>query len=104
MVELLAGLLSGASAAFLPEFGIGNGVLIMALRPDAFIPLDEYLAQVERVCATLKATPSLDPVRPVLLPGEPEQIARQERLVHGIPMPEAAWQAMQELAKSLGIG
>ena len=104
MIELLAGLLSGASAAFLPEFGIGNGVLIMALRPDAFIPLDEYLAQVERVCATLKATPSLDPARPVLLPGEPEQIARRERLVHGIPMPEAAWQALQGLAESLGIG
>lgn len=103
MVELLGGILSGTSASFLPDFKGTNGVLIMALRPDAFIPLGEYLAQVERVCTTLKATPSSDPTRPVLLPGEPEQLARQERTVNGIPMPEAAWQALQELAQSLGV-
>lgn len=104
MVELLGGILSGTSASFLPDFKGTNGVLIMALRPDAFMPLADYLAQVERVCAALKATPSSDPARPVLLPGEPEQLARQERLANGIPMPEAAWQAMQELTASLGIG
>lgn len=103
MVELLGGLLSGTSASFLPDFQWTNGLLIMALRPDAFMPLDDYLAQVERACAALKATPSSDPARPVLLPGEPEQIARRERGANGIPMPEAAWQAMQELAGSLGV-
>ena len=103
MVELLGGILSGTSASFLPDFGATNGVLIMALRPDAFMPLDDYLAQVERACAALKATPSSDPARPVLIPGEPEQMARRERSANGIPMPEAAWQAMQELAASLGI-
>ena len=104
MVELLGGILSGTSASFLPDFTWTNGVLLIALRPDAFMPLADYLTQVERACAALKATPSRDPTRPVLLPGEPEQIARQERLTNGIPMPEAAWQAMQELAESLGIG
>lgn len=103
MVELLGGILSGTSASFLPDFQWTNGVLIMALRPDAFMPLDDYLAQVERACAALKATPSSDPARPVLLPGEPEQIARRERRANGIPMPEAAWEAMQALAESLGI-
>lgn len=103
MVELLGGILSGTSASFLPDFTWTNGVLLIALRPDAFMPLDDYLAQVERACAAIKAAPSSDPARPVLLPGEPEQIARQARLANGIPMPEAAWQAMQELAASLGI-
>lgn len=103
MVELLGGILSGTSASFLPDFQWTNGVLIMALRPDAFMPLDDYLAQVERACAALKATPSSDPARPVLLPGEPEQIARRERMANGIPMPEAAWEALQELGASLGI-
>lgn len=103
MVELLGGILSGTSASFLPDFQWTNGVLIMAIRPDAFMPLDDYLAQVERACVALKATPSSDPARPVLLPGEPEQIARQERSTNGIPMPEAAWDAMQSLAASLGI-
>ena len=103
MVELLAGLLSGNSAAFLPDFAAGNGVLVMVIRPDAFIPLDQYLAQVERACAALKAAPSMDPLRPVLLPGEPEQIARAERAANGIPMAEATWQSLHDLADSLGV-
>ena len=103
MVELLAGLLSGNSAAFLPDFAAGNGVLVMVIRPDAFIPLDQYLAQVERACAALKAAPSMDPSRPILLPGEPEQIARAERTANGIPMAEATWQSLYELSVSLGV-
>ena len=103
MVELLAGLLSGNSAAFLPDFAAGNGVLVMVIRPDAFIPIDQYLAQVERACAALKAAPSMDPLRPVLLPGEPEQIARAERAANGIPMAEATWQSLHDLADSLGV-
>lgn len=103
MVEMLAGLLSGASAAFLPDFAVGNGVLVMAIRPDAFIPLDQYLTQVERACAALKAAVPIDEARPVLLPGEPEQLTRQQRTAHGIPMAEATWQSLCDLAQSLGL-
>jgi LDH2 family malate/lactate/ureidoglycolate dehydrogenase len=103
MVELLAGLLSGNSAAFLPDFAGGNGVMIMVIRPDAFIPIDHYLAQVERACAALKAAPSMDATRAVLLPGEPEQIARIERTANGIPIAEATWQSLSNLADSLGV-
>jgi LDH2 family malate/lactate/ureidoglycolate dehydrogenase len=103
MVELLAGLLSGASAAFLPDFAAGNGVLVMIIRPDAFIPIDQYLAQVERACAALKAAARMDAARPVLLPGEPEQLARAERAANGIPMAEATWQSLSDLADSLGV-
>lgn len=103
MVELLGGLLSLNSAAFLPDFKWGNGVLVMAIRPDAFLPLDDYLAQVERACAALKAAPPLDPARPVLLPGEPEELSRRERTANGIPLPEATWRSLQELAESLGV-
>jgi LDH2 family malate/lactate/ureidoglycolate dehydrogenase len=98
MVELLAGLLSGASASFLPDYAGGNGVLVVAIRPDAFMPLDDYLEHVEQACAALKAAPGK-----VLLPGEPEQLARQERAAQGIPMAEATWQSLQDLAASLGI-
>ena len=104
MVELLAGLLSGNSASFLPDFVGGNGVLVIGIRPDAFMPIDQYVAQVERACATLKAAPSLDVTRPVLLPGEPEQLARAERTANGIPLAEATWRSLSELADSLGIG
>lgn len=103
MVELLAGLLSGASASFLPDFAGGNGVLVMAMRPDAFMPLQTYLEQVEAACAALQASPGSTAGARVLLPGEPEQLARHERAANGIPMSEAAWQLLHELAESLGV-
>jgi LDH2 family malate/lactate/ureidoglycolate dehydrogenase len=75
----------------------------MVIRPDAFMPIDQYLAQVEHAYAALKAAPSLDATRPVLLPGEPEQIARAERTANSIPMAEATWQSLYELSDSLGV-
>ncbi len=103
MVELLAGLLSGNSAPFLPDFAGGNGVLVIAIQPEAFMPIDHYLAQVERVCEALKAARRMDPAREVLLPGEPEQIARRERTANGIPMAETTWKSLCDLAESLGV-
>lgn len=103
MVELLGGLLSGASAAFLPDFGPGNGVLMIALRPDAFVPMPDYLAQVDRVCTVIKASSPLTPTGEVLLPGEPEHRTRQERMANGIPLPDATWQALTTLAGKLGV-
>ncbi len=103
MVELLGGLLSGSSAAFLPDFGPGNGVLMIALRPDAFVPMPDYLVQVERVCAALKASPPREEGGEVLLPGEPEQRARLQRSTTGIALPDATWQLLQDLATSLGV-
>lgn len=103
IVELLGGLLSGASASFFPEFGPGNGVLMIALRPNAFVPMPDYLAQVERVCAAIKAAPAATEGGEVLLPGEPEVRTRHERLSNGIPLPEETATKLNQLAVELGV-
>ncbi len=103
MVELLGGLLSGMSAAFLPDYGKGNGVLMMALNPEAFMPLDKYLAQVELFCEGIKSAPTAPGVEQVLLPGEPEQRAWTLRTANGIDLPEATWQSICTLAAGLGV-
>ena len=103
MVELIAGMLSGASAAFLPDYAGGNGVVILALRPDAFVPMPTYLANVERACDALKSVRPEHPQGEVLLPGEPEQRSRADRTAHGIPMAEATVQSLITLARSLNV-
>ena len=103
MVDLLAGMLSGTSASYLPNFAAANGTLVIAIKPEAFLPLDEYLAQVEIACDALKSAPRKDPAQEILLPGEPEQISRRERTATGIPIPGPAWEALADLAKSLGV-
>ncbi len=103
MVDLLGGLLSDATADFFAAHGSMNGVMMIALRPDAFVPLDIYLERVERACAALKASPSIDPASEVLLPGEPEQRTRRERVQTGIPLPDATLESLRVLAGELGV-
>lgn len=103
MVEMLGGLLSGASAAPLPDYSGGNGVLMLVIAPEAFQPRDHYLAQVERVCAALKATPPAEPGGEVLLPGEPELRARAERMRTGLPIAEATWDGILAVAHTVGV-
>ena len=54
MVELLGGALSGAAPSILPEFEGSNGTLILALNISAFMPLAQYVDQVEAFCAKIK--------------------------------------------------
>ena len=37
------------------------------------------------------------------MPGEPEQRARRERGEHGIPVPEATWEAIQQAARERSV-
>ncbi|RYZ11293.1 MAG: Ldh family oxidoreductase, partial [Comamonadaceae bacterium] len=47
-----------------------------------------FEADVDEIIDALHATPSASPERPVLVPGEPEQMARVERVRDGIPLPD----------------
>jgi uncharacterized oxidoreductase len=39
----------------------------------------------------------------VLVPGEPEERTRAERLAHGIPLPDDTWGAIIEAARKVGV-
>jgi len=78
-------------------------VLMIALRPDAFVPMPDYLAQVERVCTAIKAAPAATEGGEVLLPGEPEVRTRHERHRYGIPLPEETATKLNQLAVELGV-
>jgi uncharacterized oxidoreductase len=103
MVELLGGALSGAAPSILPEFEGSNGTLMIALNISAFMPLEQYIAQVETFCAKIKAAAPAEGFSEVLLPGEPESRSRQQRLTEGIPIPEKTWQEFCTLAGELKV-
>jgi uncharacterized oxidoreductase len=103
MVELLGGGLSGAAPSILSEFAGSNGTLMIALNISAFIPLEQYIAQVEAFCARIKAAVPAEGFSEALLPGEPESRTRQHRLTEGIALPEATWQEFLTLAGELEV-
>ncbi len=108
VAQVLSGTLSGASFSPIrnqtqkPSDPDNIGHFFMALNPEAFRPLDEFQSDLDLVIDTLHGTKPLRDEEPVLIPGEPEWTARQERLAKGIPVPETLRLKVQEIAEAVG--
>lgn len=81
----------------------GVGHLFMAVDVGAFQPLDEFLARVDTLIETIKATPPAPGYDEVLVPGEPEHRARVRALRDGIPLPAALVAALRQLGTEVGV-
>ncbi|MFG1710114.1 Ldh family oxidoreductase [Nonomuraea sp. M3C6] len=98
LIELVGGLLTGTGTAPSPEYDGTFGTVITAVDIGAFVPLEDYVAQVESFCAALRASgPG------VVVPGEPEAQTRAARLAEGIPVPLPVWAELGVLASRLGV-
>ncbi|WP_171074247.1 Ldh family oxidoreductase [Nonomuraea basaltis] len=98
LIELVGGLLTGTGTACSPEYDGTFGTVITAVDISAFVPLETYVAQVESFCVALRAAgPG------VVVPGEPEAVARGTRLKEGIPVPALVWAELAALASRLGV-
>lgn len=100
--ELLAGALTGGSTQTGAKAqGVTNSMLSVALSPERFAGGASYDGRVDALAAWLA---SEDPRgSPIQLPGEPERALRQKRLVEGIPVESATWEAMIASVAALGI-
>jgi len=106
MIDILAGVLSGAGfagelrgqgeAGHTPHF---QG----ALRIDAFGPLVDFNAIMERMVAYLKATEPAEGSSGVLVHGEREFAAEQERNKNGIPYHRDVVERITKLAGEVGV-
>ena len=103
MIELLGAGLSGAGIPLMPGYKWDQGTVLLAIRIEAFRPLEEYNRMVEEFVAQLKAAPRAPDCAEILLPGEPEWRCKAQRERDGIPLPEATWERVKETAKSLGL-
>jgi LDH2 family malate/lactate/ureidoglycolate dehydrogenase len=74
----------------------------MALEIEAFIPVEQYMRQVEEMADALESTPTAPGVEQVLLPGQPELLSAEHRQREGIPIAEATMAELRGLAAELG--
>ncbi len=105
MVDLMTGALTG-SAVGLDCFGEEHqdvGHLLVAIRIDAFTPLDAFLDRTERLIAQIRSVPLTDPAVEVRLPGELEAERRAQRLKDGIPIPRDRFELLLELVAELEL-
>ncbi len=115
IVDIFSAVLSGASyGPWAPPFpayvpmpenmpGEGLGHFFGAMRVDAFRPADEFKAQMDHWIGRFRAAkPSAGHDR-VLIPGDPEREAAEQRLQEGIPLFESVVEELKALAAKLGV-
>jgi ureidoglycolate dehydrogenase (NAD+) len=110
IVEILGGVLSGAAIAH----DLGNmytdferpqnvGHWMLALNIEAVMPIPMFAERMQSLIAMVRATPATDAARPVLLPGEPEDMVSAARSADGIPMPDDTVAELSALGARYGV-
>ena len=107
MVEILASILSDSNiGGYSLETGergefIDVGHFFCAIDPAAFRgEAGAFESSLDRLVQYLRATPAVDPDRPVLVAGDPENAAYRERTELGIPITESLLGEIREVCRS----
>jgi hydroxycarboxylate dehydrogenase B len=104
LVEILAGILSGAGFANAnPGPEEMNGLFILALNPSWFMPLGTFRTQVDQLTAYVKTSRPMPGVGPVHIPGEQslEEAARRQRA--GITLDDTSCGQLAAVLRDLGL-
>jgi uncharacterized oxidoreductase len=104
VLDMLAGGLSGGSCSreAAPP-AKGNNVVFLALNPAHFAGLDTLVGESSRVAEFVRTCPTRAEAGPITLPGDPERNTLERREREGIPLEDAHWARLSELAKRLGV-
>lgn len=115
MVDLLSGVLGDSGfgpfgphfmmpeRSPVPPFGPGLGHLFGAFRVDSFSDLESYSERIEAWVRTFHQAAPIDPFLPVLVPGEPEEKAIDDRRRNGIPLNPEVITSMKQIASDTGV-
>jgi LDH2 family malate/lactate/ureidoglycolate dehydrogenase len=110
VIGLLAGVLNGAAFGrdvvdFVKKPGepTNTGQAIVAISIDAFAPVGAFKQQIDLAVRTMRDAPRLPGVERIWVPGEQSARKRDERVKHGIPMPQPLRESLDAAARSLGV-
>ncbi len=104
--ELLAGAIVGSATVATmtpPERGIINGMLTIVIDPTALSNRAAIEAEIDEMVAWVKSSAPDARGEKVLVAGEPEQVARAERMANGIYIDETTWGQLVEIARNLQV-
>ncbi len=79
-----------------------NGVFMVAVNPEAFIGLDEFVKNTDSLLKQVKNWQPLEGER-IMIPGEPEKETKAYRLANGVKLPDDTWTEIVALCKGLNI-
>ncbi len=79
--------------------GDEGGYLFLAFRPDLFLPADDYRREVAHRIETIKATPRMEGVDEIRIPGERSYKTRARLLIEGIEIDTKIRDALVRLSQ-----
>jgi uncharacterized oxidoreductase len=96
---------STAGTAATPKIpGWLAGAFVIAIDPEWFGGAERYRVAVADALAGLLRQPAAEGVAEILIPGDPERRTRAVREREGIPIPDAVWSDLLEVAGRYGVG
>ena len=87
-----------AGAGAVDDFS--NGYLLIAVKPDLFMPLDKYRETLSREIARIKQTEKQQGVLEIRIPGERSARERQQNLLEGIVIDRLVYEKLLALASN----
>jgi len=103
MVEILAGILTGAGYST-KEMGPDlQGFFLCGFRLDSFVNPEVFASQVKDLTSHLKSSRPRPGVAEILIPGESEWRTAQERMREGISIDPSTWNQIVQVKSELGL-
>jgi LDH2 family malate/lactate/ureidoglycolate dehydrogenase len=102
VVDILCGVLSGGGFSAQLKRG-ENMTWVMAIDIAQFRDIDDFKAMMDDMIRELHATPTLPGEDRVMVAGDPEADATDDRLANGVPVENGQYAAIRERAAELGV-
>jgi hydroxycarboxylate dehydrogenase B len=105
LLDALAGGLSGGkcSRGDAPLVGAGNSVVFVLFDVEQLGGSEHFLNETGTLAAYVRNTPTVAGVKAITLPGDPERLSKQKRLVDGIPISDGTWGQIVKVANELNV-
>jgi len=103
MIEILACTLARSAPISSPSYKAGNPTVILAWSISHFTDPELYARLVAELVDRVKHTEPAEGFADVLLPGELEARHRRERESTGVPLSEAVWSELSQLASEFSV-
>ena len=103
IVEILSGLLTGLGFGVEPSGRHNDGCFMAVFNVQAFRDLATFKQEVTDFAHYLKDTPLAQGSTEIYYPGEVEFRKEQDRRKNGVPIEDATWNKLKELATGYGF-
>jgi uncharacterized oxidoreductase len=103
MIDILAGILTGAGGCEPDRPYPGDGLLVIAIDVERFKPLADFRRQVAALADYIRSSPTAAGVENIYAPGDLELRRRETRLRDGLFVEQGTWDLLEKLCERFGV-